>query len=220
MKLDIKPQEKTTISQQDQEIFNSDFMGKLNEDSARGSKSDFNVLGFSNGDLKIGSRDIKDDLDLGLEQFSKFNSESNFIDNGSLSMLYDRVEKDFLEMQYQQQQQAQIQAQLQALKFTQPLNSQELPNSLFTPELDKSRSPEQQMFNFSMPTSLSSISTTGNYQGSEGQLTSPVKISNQPQNISQLPDLQNFDMSDLKDPIKLTELYKSLSAYFGTFIIA
>jgi len=164
-----------------------------------------------------------------------------------LKMLYDKVEKEYLEMQARQQQQQQMQFGQSIPKST---NTIESATGSYI-DLDKGIPQKSDLLNqssisnisdkpgdissyptFNFPTSFTDLGmsmnnlsiSTSNPQGRD-PLTTDVQPESFPQfsNIINKPnqsnEFQNIDLKDLTDPNKLTQLYQNLSVYLGTSLI-
>lgn len=217
-------------------------MNKMNEGLGKFqiTESYNNGQGFSNGDHKSQPSSFKEIPNAGFEQLlAKPNGMNDSDQNNEriLNALYDHVEKDLFAYQ-QQEEQKQQQPSMQNFKFNPTQNYQEFTNPLF-PELDKNfmnQSMDQlgnksnftdpmnvstDMQNFNRPNSLTSLtSNPTSFQSTDPKFTGGQNFSPEGLygvNFSQIPELQNFNPADLKDPAKLAQLYEKLSMLLGTW---
>ncbi len=217
-------------------------MKNVQEDLGKYSISDsYNGQGFSNGDFKMQPREIPNFKEIpnpGFEQLlsNPNGNESPQNNDQILNVLYDHIERDLFAYQAQQQQQASMQG---FNKFSPTQNYQDISNPLF-PELDKNfmnQSIDQlgNKSNFNDSLNISTESKSFNRANSLNSQTinQPVFQSTDPKfvggqnlspegvfglNLNQIPELQNFDPADLKDPAKLEQLYEKLAGLLGTLL--
>eukprot|EP00331_Platyophrya_macrostoma_P009992 CAMPEP_0176433480 /NCGR_PEP_ID=MMETSP0127-20121128/16047_1 /TAXON_ID=938130 /ORGANISM="Platyophrya macrostoma, Strain WH" /LENGTH=684 /DNA_ID=CAMNT_0017815915 /DNA_START=144 /DNA_END=2198 /DNA_ORIENTATION=- len=219
---DIAPKDKSQVNY-------DEIMTKMQEDIKKYSiNENFPVQNFSNGGDALQYPNLKSIPNSGFDQLlSKSTGPELTSNEGPIMNSFDYSgQRDFFEPQYQKPQQPQMfqgQSPMQKIPFTTSPNFQEptFPEFDINASIDQSgllnTSTKNDAYRGMIP-NTQTIPTMSSFVSQDPKMMSGPMMSPESLlglNFSQIPELQNFDPADLKDPAKLVQLYEYLRTILG-----